>query len=178
MGLDDFAVSRTIATPDGPFSVIATGDAVLASGWTDDLGLLSGLIHPSLREAGADRRGAADGAALDRALAAVRAYYDGDLGVVGSVPVRQLGGAFMMRVWEVMRGITPGSPVSYGELAARAGKPSAARAAGSACSHNAAALFVPCHRVIRADGTTGAFAYGPGIKAALLARESGRAGIW
>jgi methylated-DNA-[protein]-cysteine S-methyltransferase len=52
------------------------------------------------------------------------------------------------------------------------GRPAAVRAAASVCARNAAALFVPCHRVLRSDGSMGGFAWGTAVKERLLARES------
>ena len=65
-----------------------------------------------------------------------------------------------------------GEPVSYTELAARTGNPAANRAAAQACARNAAALFVPCHRVIRTDGTLGGFRWGLPAKRWLLDHEA------
>jgi len=87
------------------------------------------------------------------------------------VPVRQPGGAFQQQVWDVMRRIPPGQTWSYAELAAKAGNPDAARAAGSACARNLVAPFVPCHRVVRTDGSLGGYYYGLDVKEWLLAHE-------
>ncbi|WP_291045321.1 methylated-DNA--[protein]-cysteine S-methyltransferase, partial [Herbiconiux sp.] len=67
--------------------------------------------------------------------------------------------------------ITPGHPLTYQQFAAELGRPLAVRAAASACAKNAPALFVPCHRVLRGDGTMGGFAWGVEVKRSLLARE-------
>jgi methylated-DNA-[protein]-cysteine S-methyltransferase len=175
------ARTATVATPDGPFTVLVgapdgPGDgaptAVLASGWTDDPGTLLPLVHPGLRPVelvpGAD-----DG--LRAAVDAVTAYYDGDLAAVGAVPVRQRSGEFRQLAWEVLRGVAPGERVTYTQYAARAGRPAAVRAAAAACAMNAAALFVPCHRVLRTDGSLGGFRYGLPVKESLLAREAAAA---
>ncbi|MFW6044230.1 MAG: methylated-DNA--[protein]-cysteine S-methyltransferase [Planctomycetota bacterium] len=66
--------------------------------------------------------------------------------------------------------------VSYGELAERAGYPGAARAAGNALNTNPFPIFLPCHRVIRADGTPGGFGWGEDIKIWLLSHEQSSAG--
>jgi methylated-DNA-[protein]-cysteine S-methyltransferase len=63
--------------------------------------------------------------------------------------------------------------VTYTGLAARAGRPAAVRAAAQACARNPAALFVPCHRVIRSDGTMGGFRWGVPVKRWLLEHERG-----
>ena len=158
--------TTTITTPDGPFTVVERNGAVLASGWTADLSELTGQIHPSLR---------AEPVRFVSRLAvitdAVCAYYDGDLAAIEAVPVHQLSGPFRNHAWDVLRTVAPGRPVTYSEYARLAGRPTAVRAAAGACAYNAAALFVPCHRVIRTDGTLGGFRWGVAIKTSLLARE-------
>ncbi|MGY6498099.1 MAG: methylated-DNA--[protein]-cysteine S-methyltransferase [Microcella sp.] len=163
------AAARTIATPDGPFTVIADEDAVLASGWTPDVAELITLIHRSMRPTAEDL--AASSPALEEALSAVERYYAGDAAAADAVAVRQRSGEFLEATWRVMREIRPGAPVTYAELAALAGRPAAARPAATACAMNAAALFVPCHRVLRTGGGLGGFRYGLAIKQSLLDRE-------
>ncbi|MHA3722702.1 methylated-DNA--[protein]-cysteine S-methyltransferase [Leucobacter sp. HY1910] len=109
------------------------------------------------------------------AAAAVDAYYAGDVAAPGTVPVVQESGPYRERAWEVLRDVAPGEVLTYAEYAARTGNPDAARAAASACAKNAAALFVPCHRVMRSDGTLGGFRYGLPVKERLLAREAAAA---
>ena len=75
----------------------------------------------------------------------------------------------------MLREVKEGERLTYSEYAARAGRPAAVRAAAGACAMNAAALFVPCHRILRTDGTLGGFRYGLPIKESLLARESSSA---
>ncbi|MSO95428.1 MAG: methylated-DNA--[protein]-cysteine S-methyltransferase [Thermoleophilia bacterium] len=72
---------------------------------------------------------------------------------------------------EAARGIPWGEVVSYGELAALAGRPGAARAAGSFCADNRCSLIIPCHRVVSANGIGGYGAAGPDLKRRLLALE-------
>ena len=67
-----------------------------------------------------------------------------------------------------------GAPVSYTEYAAKSGRPAAVRAAASACARNAAAMFVPCHRVLRNDGSLGGFRWGLPVKRWLLDHETAR----
>ena len=73
--------------------------------------------------------------------------------------------------WRELRRIPPGETRSYTQIAAAAGNPGAVRAAGSANGANHVAVLIPCHRVVRSDGTVGGYAYGPEIKRALLERE-------
>ena len=88
------------------------------------------------------------------------------------MPVRQRSGAFLVHAWEVLRTVPAGAPVTYTEYAAKSGRPAAVRAAASACARNAAALFVPCHRVLRTDGTLGGFRWGVECKRRLIAHEA------
>ncbi len=101
---------------------------------------------------------AADAATGDLAnvVAAVRSWDAGSQpDALGAVPVAQPGGEFRQQCWQALRSVQAGRVVSYGELAAMAGNPNAARAAGSAMAGNMVAPFVPCHRVVRADGVIG-----------------------
>ncbi|WP_425955818.1 methylated-DNA--[protein]-cysteine S-methyltransferase [Xylanimonas sp. McL0601] len=169
------ARSATLTTPDGKFTIVADDDAVLASGWTDDVASLVALVHPTLRPASVSPDGAASrGDVLADAVAAVEAYYAGDLDAPGKVPVRQRSGEFRQHAWDVLRDVAPGDVVTYTQYAERSGRPAAVRAAAGACAMNAAALFVPCHRVLRTDGSLGGFRYGLPVKESLLTRESAR----
>lgn len=105
------------------------------------------------------------------AVDALTAYADGDLAALDSVLVRQPGGPFLRRAWDELRAVKAGETDSYAGLAVRAGSPNAVRAAGQACARNKVAPFVPCHRILRNDGSLGGYAYGLPVKAALLAHE-------
>jgi len=71
----------------------------------------------------------------------------------------------------VMQAVPRGEVVTYGELAALAGAPGAARAAGTFCAHNKLSIFIPCHRVVAAGGIGGYGSLGPEYKQRLLALE-------
>lgn len=101
-----------------------------------------------------------------------RAYLAGDVTALERVPVRQSGSPVQEAVWAALREVKPGEPVTYGEMALLIGRPRAARAVGSACGSNRVAPFVPCHRVIAADGRPGGYGYGLDIKLWLLAHEA------
>jgi len=107
---------------------------------------------------------------------AVARYAAGEVGALDAIGVQQPGGPFVQSVWAAMRDIPAGSTVSYTELAQRAGHPTAVRAAASACARNMVAPFVPCHRVLRSDGSLGGYAYGLDVKRALLEHERAHAG--
>lgn len=158
------ATIQTLDTPDGPFTLLADERGrVLSSGWTADVGaVLARLATPP-----------ADVVTGEVATAdAVRAYYAGDLEAIDAVEVAQTGTPLQLEGWAALRRIAPGAPLTYTEFAAVLGRPGAVRAAASVCARNAPALFVPCHRVLRSDGTLGGFAWGLDVKRALLVREA------
>lgn len=162
------ATWSTVDTEAGPFSAVLDDDgAVLSSGWTAELDALLPQVHPTLRPT--DVVWADD---LGAVTTAVRDYHRGELGVIDDVVVRQRSGEFLDHAWEVLRTVPAGGPVTYTEYAALAGRPAAVRAAASACARNAAALFVPCHRVLRVGGALGGFRWGTDVKRWLLDHES------
>lgn len=155
-----------VETADGTLIVVADArDRLLAAGWSTDASEVVDRIHPSLRPAVWAEASTAAGEAA-------RAYYGGDLAAIDSVEVRQHGTPLQLAGWAALRRITPGKPLSYSEFAIELGSPSAVRAAASICARNAPALFVPCHRVLRSDGSLGGFAWGVDVKRSLLAREA------
>ena len=87
------------------------------------------------------------------------------------LPIDIRATAFQFRVWAHLQSIPPGTVQSYAEVARRLGKPSAARAVAGACAANRLALVIPCHRVIRGDGTLGGFRWGLARKQSLLNLE-------
>jgi AraC family transcriptional regulator of adaptative response/methylated-DNA-[protein]-cysteine methyltransferase len=90
------------------------------------------------------------------------------------LPLDVRGTAFQQRVWQVLRGIPSGRTVSYAELAELVGLPKGARAVAGACAANALAVAIPCHRVVRNDGSISGYRWGVDRKAALLDREAGK----
>ena len=90
------------------------------------------------------------------------------------LPLDIQGTAFQQAVWRELSRIPPGESLSYAVLAARAGRPKAVRAAGTACGANQVAVLIPCHRARRGSGALGGYAYGLHRKAALLEREGWR----
>ncbi len=81
------------------------------------------------------------------------------------------GTAFQRRVWRGLRDIPVGQTWSYGQVARHIGHPAAVRGVAGACASNPVCLFIPCHRVVRANGGLGGYAGGVEIKQALLALE-------
>ena len=160
------ATIQTVDTPDGPSTILADpAGGVLASGWTADRSAILGRVGANHRP-GSVREG------RTAAASAALAYYAGDLAAIEAVEVRQAGTAGQLAGWDALRRIPAGRPLSYADFAATLGRPSAVRAAAAICARNAPALFVPCHRVLRSDGSLGGFAWGLPVKRSLLDRES------
>lgn len=101
----------------------------------------------------------------------VRAVAQRLAGQGGEVEVDLLGTAFQKKVWDALMRIPRGQTRSYAEVAGALGAPKAARAVASACSHNRLAVLVPCHRVVRGDGSLGGYRWGLPLKQQLLERE-------
>ncbi len=171
-------LASVLSTPVGPLAVVvdpvAVGDlgarpdgAVVASGFSDLDDTVSRLTD--------EQRGrgihTVDPAALGEVADAVAAYAAGDVDALDRVSVQQPGGPFLQRAWTALRGVRAGSTDTYTGLASSAGRPTAVRAAGSACARNLVAPFVPCHRILRSDGTLGGYYYGLPVKVALLEHE-------
>jgi AraC family transcriptional regulator of adaptative response/methylated-DNA-[protein]-cysteine methyltransferase len=87
------------------------------------------------------------------------------------LPLDIRGTAFQQRVWQVLRDIPAGSTVSYAEIARRVGRPTAFRAVGQAIGANPVAVAIPCHRVVRTDGSLSGYRWGVARKHKLLSRE-------
>lgn len=156
------------STPFGDLHVFASADGVVrASGFGGIGDAAARLVAPW------SGLGWKDGK-LPVVTAAVECWLFGDGDALASVPVEQEGGEFFQKVWETLRGLPSGEPVSYAELAEAAGNPRAMRAVGTACAHNAIAPFVPCHRVISSGGKLGSYGDGDvAAKAGMLALETG-----
>jgi AraC family transcriptional regulator of adaptative response/methylated-DNA-[protein]-cysteine methyltransferase len=88
------------------------------------------------------------------------------------LPLDVRGTAFQQRVWQALREIPPGSTASYGEIASRIGSPNSVRAVAGACAANTLAVAIPCHRVVRTDGSLSGYRWGVERKRALLEREA------
>lgn len=90
------------------------------------------------------------------------------------LPMLVTGTAFQARVWSALRQIPSGETRTYSEVAEAIGEPKAVRAVANACGANPTALAIPCHRVIRTDGSLGGYHWGLEVKVALLEAESSR----
>jgi methylated-DNA-[protein]-cysteine S-methyltransferase len=124
---------------------------------------LAGRISPRVLE---------DPAGLDRERRELDAYFEGSPHEI-TLPIDwQLSHGFLLRAREGIAAIPYGETRTYTDLARGAGNERAVRAAGSACSRNPIPLVVPCHRVLRSDGSLGGYAGGLEMKQRLLAMEN------
>jgi len=105
-------------------------------------------------------------------LAKVVAFIEAPHGGL-ELPLDVRGTAFQHRVWMALRDIPAGRTASYAEIARRIGKPEAVRAVAGACAANALAVAIPCHRVVRSDGSLSGYRWGEARKRALLDKERG-----
>jgi O-6-methylguanine DNA methyltransferase len=108
---------------------------------------------------------------LRPALEQTLRYLDNPLTVL-DLPLDLMGSVFQHRVWEALRQIPLGKTASYQEIARQLGQPKAFRAVANACGANPLAVIVPCHRVLRQDGSLGGYRWGLERKRQLLAREA------
>jgi methylated-DNA-[protein]-cysteine S-methyltransferase len=150
-----------LTTPVGELSLLARNDVLIAAGFAS----------PATMAARLDDEELIVRSDLGRLSAAVEAYFAGELRALDDLPVSQPGGDFHQAAWKVMREVAPGETITYAELAARVGNPKAVRAAGSACARNLIAPIVPCHRIVRTDGSLGGYYYGLPTKQWLLTHE-------
>jgi methylated-DNA-[protein]-cysteine S-methyltransferase len=164
--------TSTIATPIGPLTIVVGDGAVRAASFTDGPEQLRSRLDAASRRA--ELRPVHD---LGQVTKAVHTYFDGDLTALDDLTVEQAGNPYFQAAWKAMRNVPAGATVSYRELAARAGDPGTARAAGFACARNQVVLIVPCHRVIRTDGTLGDYYYGLDVKRWLLRHEGVDVGL-
>jgi AraC family transcriptional regulator of adaptative response/methylated-DNA-[protein]-cysteine methyltransferase len=157
-------------TPFGQLLIAATDRGICRVALGDDASRLEALL--------AEEFPRADIVARDRTLAAhvtaVRRLLAGE-GASGEPAIDVGGTAFEQRVWRALQAIPYGETRSYQQIARAIGRPTASRAVANACGANPVALVVPCHRVVRADGSTGGYRWGAERKAALLAHERRKA---
>jgi AraC family transcriptional regulator of adaptative response/methylated-DNA-[protein]-cysteine methyltransferase len=149
----------------GPMLVAATGKGICRLAFEDgDQSLRRMFPHATLimDEGSMSAWVEAAVAAVERPAAAAE------------LPLDVGGTAFQQAVWAELRKIPPGETRSYAQIAAAVGKPGAVRAAGSANGANPVAVLIPCHRVVRSDGSLGGYAYGLERKRKLLDAEGGK----
>ena len=144
---------RTVETPIGPLTLRSNGEALCAV------------------EFGGDGLRMEDAPVLLQAESELAEYFAGRRRAF-SVPLCMQGTPFQMAVWRALTHISYGETASYGGIAEKIGRPKACRAVGMANHKNPLPVFVPCHRVVAADGKLTGYAGGLEIKKFLLELES------
>lgn len=164
MSADHHILQRRIESPLGPITA-ARSAAGLSGLWFDDQ-----KHHPGPLGVPED-----DGTdpVLRATAEALAAYFNGE--PFALPPLDPAGTPFQREVWQALLDIAPGRPATYGALAQRLGRASAARALGAAVGRNPISVLVPCHRVVGADGSLTGYAGGLARKQALLTLEGGAA---
>jgi AraC family transcriptional regulator of adaptative response/methylated-DNA-[protein]-cysteine methyltransferase len=161
-------IRYTVAdSPFGRLLVGATGRGICAVTLGDADAALEAALRREYPRAEIER----DDAALADWLDAVLPRLDGPA-AARDLPLDLQATAFQWRVWRALQEIPYGETRSYREIAAAVGQPGAARAVAQACAHNRLALVVPCHRVVRGDGSTGGYRWGAERKQRLLDHEA------
>ncbi|HEX8779240.1 MAG TPA: methylated-DNA--[protein]-cysteine S-methyltransferase [Rhodanobacter sp.] len=162
----------TTATPLGRLLVAATVRGICAVTLGADDDELEARLVAEFPQATRERVEAGREEWLDAVIARIASELGwSEAGAPALPPLDVAATAFQWRVWDALTRIPAGETRSYGELAAAIGAPGAARAVGNACGNNRLALIVPCHRVVREDGTPGGWRWGVERKRELLARE-------
>ncbi|HAS10396.1 MAG TPA: methylated-DNA--protein-cysteine methyltransferase [Acidimicrobiaceae bacterium] len=160
--------TTSIETPTGAVRIAVAvddaGERVVALAFADHFDRVSARVRA--------RFAAAEWVAGETAASdAVRRYLGGELAAFDEVEVDATGTPFQQQVWDALRAIPAGETRSYGQVAAAIGSPGAVRAVGTANGANPVWLVVPCHRVVRSDGSVGGYGGGPERKAWLLDHE-------
>ncbi len=155
-----------VPTSLGPMLVAATDKGVCRLSFDEGRSALEARFPAANLVTGGDD--------FERLLAEVVAAVEAPVNGFDHIPIDVKGTAFQEAVWRELCKIPAGETRSYADIAAAVGKPKAVRAAGSANGANNVAVLIPCHRVVRSDGTLGGYAYGLPIKEELLKREASK----
>jgi methylated-DNA-[protein]-cysteine S-methyltransferase len=165
-GLLDVAY-RTVDTPVGPLLLAATDAGLVRVAYEREdfdavLGTLAERLSPRILRSSAR---------LDDAARQLDEYFAGHRRAFDLRLDHALSAGFRRTVQGWLPDIAYGHTATYGEVAAAVGNPKAVRAVGSACATNPLPVVVPCHRVLRSDGSLGGYVGGPNAKSTLLTLE-------
>ena len=168
-GKDLEIIYTIVSSALGRILIAATGSGVCALYLADEDELLQRELRAEFPRASLRR----DDQALRERATEVREYAAGKRKDV-ELTLDIIGTDFQREVWAALRKIPYGQTRSYRELAAMIGKPSATRAVASACARNKVSLIIPCHRVVRSDGSISGYRWDPDRKRRILALEQER----
>lgn len=161
-------ISETFKTPFGQLTILVKESvrvAVVGAGF--------GTANELIRRVKATRptSSVVVGKLPNEIAQAVSKWIAGDHQAFSKVTVDQIGTDFRQECWSAMRQVKPGETISYLQLAQMTSSPTAVRAAASACAQNLIAPLIPCHRIIKTDGSLGRYGYGEVVKVRLLESE-------
>ena len=155
----------SVTTPNGHFHMVIDKDEIVrASGF----GSVDSLLYRLDKALTVDTVAHVQTHPYQKHIAL---YYAGNQDALSQIPHEQAGTDFQKSVWSAMSSVDYGHTLSYKDLAAASGRPNAIRAAGTICGLNRLILLVPCHRILKSDGSIGNYLYGPVIKESLLRHE-------
>jgi AraC family transcriptional regulator of adaptative response/methylated-DNA-[protein]-cysteine methyltransferase len=162
----------TLKTSLGRLLVAATERGICSIALADDDDTLVAGLRTEFPQASIERVDAGRDDWLAAVIARVNAQiaHEPSSGALPPIDIRAT--AFQWRVWQALQRIPAGETRSYSDIAAEIGAPRSVRAVANACGRNRLAIVVPCHRVIREDGSLGGYRWGVSRKQALLAREA------
>lgn len=161
----ELAVS-SLDTPLGPLTLVSTGEGLAGVAFENRVESMWDFLRHRF-----DAIARVENDGPDPAAAAIRAYFDGDIGALESIRTDAGGTEFQSLVWAALRRIPGGRTVSYMDLARSIGKPTGSRAVATANATNPVAIVIPCHRVIHADGSISGYGGGVERKRWLLRHE-------
>ncbi|WP_419917925.1 methylated-DNA--[protein]-cysteine S-methyltransferase [Candidatus Poriferisocius sp.] len=172
--------SGVLDTPIGTLNLMATSRGLVRVGFGSREGHPDPMAGDPMAELVESSEpswaGGGDPAWLDEPIGQLREYFDGSRRQFHLALDRRSTPGFYRRVLDSLMTVGYGTTVSYGELARMAGSPGAARAVGTAMATNPIPVVVPCHRVVRSDGSVGQYGGSPDAKSWLLSHERSRHG--
>jgi methylated-DNA-[protein]-cysteine S-methyltransferase len=163
--MTDLLMDR-ISSPLGTLLVVSDGERLCALDYADYEQRMLKLLRARCEEACFQRVHNPRGVCR-----LIQAYLEGDVSCIDAIPINTGGTAFQQKVWQALRVIPPGTVMTYGQLAARLGRPTAYRAVGMTNALNPIAIVVPCHRLVGANGALTGYAGGLERKRWLLTHE-------
>jgi len=160
----------------GRLMIAATDVGVCFAMFGKNQSELKKLLQQEFPNAKLQASSANQSVALENWFEAIKIHL-GEASAKPEIPLDIRGTAFQIKVWSFLKSIPDGTTVSYKDVASGIGQPGAIRAAASACAKNRIALLIPCHRVLRGDGSMGGFRWGVERKQSLLNLEANQSAI-
>jgi AraC family transcriptional regulator of adaptative response/methylated-DNA-[protein]-cysteine methyltransferase len=162
---------RYTPTALGPFLVARSPEGVCFLQFGESVESLLNQLRDHLPAGAIVALSREEDSVIDRTVATIHAAIEGQKSEATILPIAPIGTDFQRKVWECLRLIPSGEVRTYSAVAQALAMPRATRAVANACGANSIAILVPCHRIIRSDGSLGGYRWGLERKRKLLARE-------